>query len=55
MKEWLSEHPKSRRGNGANDHLYDRVEGLYLDLTGQINEVLKKSHKSDLFIGSDKK
>lgn len=40
MSEWLSNHPKSRRGNSANDKLHDRVEGMLLDLTGQINEVL---------------
>lgn len=39
MSVWLSNHPKSRRGNSDNDKFYDRVEGMLLDLTGQINEV----------------
>jgi hypothetical protein len=39
MRGWLTEHPKSRRGQSQNDKLFDRVEGMLLDLTGQINEV----------------
>jgi hypothetical protein len=39
MREWLAQHPKSRRGNTSNDKFSDRVEGLLLDLTGQIHEV----------------
>lgn len=43
MREWLNDHPKSRRGNGANDILHDRVEGMLLDITGQITEVFLNS------------
>ena len=39
MKEWLRNHPKSRRGKTSIDMKYDYVNGMLQDLTGQITEV----------------
>mmetsp|Transcript_6078 Transcript_6078/g.6335 ORF Transcript_6078/g.6335 Transcript_6078/m.6335 type:complete len:818 (+) Transcript_6078:73-2526(+) len=47
LREWLRNHPKSRRGNSSNDIKYDRVNGIIGDLIGQITEALSKKEYFD--------
>lgn len=42
MRQWLRNHPKSRRGNSSVDKLHDIVNGMLSDLTGQITEALTR-------------